>query len=211
MWTRIVPAVVAVVALVGAAAYFAQGQMADAADHADPPDRVAVGNSADISDIYAWHGGDTVKVILTFAGPVPPIAEGSDVGTYDPDVMYGIHIDEDADNAADHDIWVRFGQNAAGDWGIQVEGLPGTTEPVVGAVETTLETDGTMVFAGLRDDPFFFDLQGFMDTVANGTLAFDAERDFFAGQNITAIVLEFPQSELGSTTFGVWATTGTIN
>jgi hypothetical protein len=56
-----------------------------------------------------------------------------------------------------------------------------------------LEKDGVKVWAGLFDDPFFFDLQGFRDTLNTGTLSFDSERDFFAGQNLTAVVIEIPK------------------
>ena len=208
-WTRIVPAVVAVAALVASAAYLGQGDKADAADHTDPPMRIMAGDAADIGDIYAWHGDGTMKVVLTFAGPVAPVADQT--ATWDPDVLYGVHIDNNGDNAPDRNIWVRFGQNALGEWGVQVENVPGAEAAIVGAVETTIEAEGAKVYAGLKDDPFFFDLQGFQDTLANETLSFDGGRDFFAGQNISAVVLEFPTSELGGTEIGVWATTGRIN
>src|SRR5262249_44759755 len=58
-------------------------------------------------------------------------------------------------------------------------------------------------FAGIRSDPFFFDLLGFIDGF-NFTFG-----DFFADKNVFSIVLEVPNSALGATpsTTSVWART----
>ena len=207
---RLVP--VAALAL-AAGFYFTNSEPVQAADHTDPPDRVMAGNTADIGDIYAWHDSSagTLTVALTFAGPLAPIADQA--GAYDEDVLYGVHIDNNGDNAPNFNVWVRFAQNDLGDWGVQVTGLPGTTGPVEGAVETTLNPGNDVkVWAGLRDDPFFFDLEGFNDTLATSTLAFDPTRDSFAGANITAVVLEVPLAAAlsGSDDLQVWATTRTL-
>ena len=63
--------------------------------------------------------------------------------------------------------------------------------------------------AGLFDDPFFFDLQGFRETTSTGTLSFDNTRDFFAGQNVSAVVIEIPTSRIanGTNPVDIWATT----
>ena len=182
---------------------------ASAADHGEAPGTQA-DPAADITDFYAWpkmadsSEGTLVAAIgfgtgLSASKPVP----------YDPDVLYGIHIDSDMDHIADTDIWIRFGQNSAGEWGVQVQGLPGTDAAVVGAVESTLETDsGLRVFAGLRDDPFFFDFTGFSDTLATGNLSFDSTRDSFAGVNIGAIVVEMDAATAApSGQLQIWATT----
>lgn len=178
----------------------------EAADHTDPPDR-AGDTAADIADIYAWHGDGTLKVAVTFAGLAVP----GEAATYDRDVLYGVHIDTDADQTADHDVWIRFGSNEAGDSGVMVSGLPGEDAAVVGPVEEIIEgSSGTMVYAGLRDDPFFFDLEGFMNTLDTQSLSFDSERDSFAGTNVTAIVVEIPLDAIGSPAFDVWGTTARI-
>lgn len=177
----------------------------DAADHLDPNPRVSAGDAADIGDLYVWASDDTFKAVFTFAGPVPA---GTDAA-YDRDVIYTINIDgADEDNLADHSIEVRFGQNEDDEWGLWAAGVPGSDADVVGAVETNIESGSAMVFAGQRDDPFFFDLQGFQQTLETATLAFDSDRDFFAGQNINAIVLEFPVAELDfDGPYNFWATT----
>lgn len=195
-------------------AWFAQQHSAQAADHSDPPNRVgAAVDAADIADLYAWHSddGQNLSVVLTFAGPVAPAADQA--GMYDPDVLYGVHIDNSGSNDANFDIWVRFAQNDLGDWGVQVTNLPGEAAPVVGPVDTTIDApNGAKVYTGLHDDPFFFDLEGFEMTLMNGSLEFDNTRDSFAGQNVTAIVLEMPLSALSPNdeSLSIWTTSSRI-
>ncbi len=198
---------------VAATAWLAQDREAVAADHNDPSPRVGAQEAEDIDDLYAWHSADgaTLTVAMTFAGPVAPVA--GQTGTYDPEVLYGIHIDNTGDAVANHNIWVRYAQNDLGEWGVQVVGLPGEADPIVGAVEgTVMGGAGGKVFTGLRDDPFFFDLQGFIDTTTTGTLAFDGTRDGFAGSNATALVLEMPVSAAiaGGTNLSIWATSSRL-
>jgi hypothetical protein len=181
-----------------------------AADHTDSP-AAADDPAVDIADFYAWHtdGGRLVSV-LTFAG----LGEAGVAATYDAETLYGIHIDRDGDNASDRDIWFRFGQNGNGDWGVMATGIPGEDAPVSGAVQTNLDgAAGTQLFAGLTEDPFFFDFEGFGDTLATGDLAFDAERDSFAGTNVTAIVVEMDLDDAvdGAATLSMWATASRKN
>lgn len=184
---------------------------ARAADHVEAPG-TAADNAADIADVYAWHSGDKLVTVVTVAGRATASATGP---VYDEDVLYTVHIDNDGDNDSDIDIQTRFGQNSAGDWGVKVENLPGAKNPVVGPVNSEVEAGNETgeelhVFAGWREDPFFFDLTGFVDTKTSGTLSFMNNRDFFAGLNVTAIVLEMDLSEAldGATTLHIWATTG---
>ena len=190
-----------------------------AADHNDPPGRTtgaSADKAADIGDLYAWHTADGKTVlVLTYGGPVDPVA--GQTADYDADVLYGLHIDTDADQTADHDIWVRFGQSPSGNWGVQVSGIPGG-DPAVQAGPVELQNGisgvtGGFYWAGLREDPFFFDLQGFTDTLSSGSLSFVNDRDFFAGKNISAIVIELETEDLNAgadDTFEVWATTARI-
>jgi hypothetical protein len=87
---------------------------------------------------------------------------------------------------------------------------PGASGPVIGPVEKKIDGGlNARVYAGLRDDPFFFDLEGFRNTLATGTLSFDGSRDTFAGSNCTAIVLEMDlaAAQAGGATLQLWATT----
>jgi hypothetical protein len=180
---------------------------ADAADHVDAP-MTAEDAAADITDFYAWHdqSGSRIVAAIGFAG----LSEGGQPATYDDAVLYGIHVDNDADGIADQVAWIRFGQNAAGDWGVQVRNLPGTTDSIVGPVETVIDAGLNLrVFAGLRDDPFFFDLDGFRTTLQTGDLSFDSTRDSFRATNVTMIVVEMSvdAAAAGSDAVQLWATT----
>ena len=188
-------------------------------DHKDGPNATA-DHAADIADLYAWHdtGAGTFTAVLTFAG----FGVAGAPATFDPNVLYSIHIDRTTgagtfDNAPDVDINVRFAKNARGEFAVQVENLPGSIAPISGRVETVL-TNGAKrkVFAGKRDDPFFFDLDGFKATIAkpaaDTTLRFVNTHDTFAGTNVTAIVVEM---DLADVTVGgtmpklqLWATSG---
>lgn len=193
-------AALCIIAIIGVAAF--------AADHSEAPGTKA-DVAADIADVYAWHEGEKLVAVLTYAG-LQATTEGQSA-TYDKDVLYTVHIDSDGDNASDTDVYVRFGQNGAGDWGVQVENLPGTTEAVVGAVGEAIDAgNGLSVYAGLKDDPFFFDLEGFNTTLETGTVSFNPERDSVAGLNVSSIVLEMDlaAASSGSDKLAVWASTG---
>lgn len=180
-----------------------------AADHMEAPGTRA-DLVADIADVYAWHDANagTLTAIITFDGIKAP--EQGQSGSFDKRALYTLNIDNDGDNSADVSVRVRFGRNSAGEWGMRVEGLPGASASFEGAVEAVL-TGGVnaRAFAGLFDDPFFFDLDGFNQTVSSGNLSFDSMRDSFAGSNTTAIVLEMDlaAATAGSETIQVWATT----
>lgn len=185
----------------------------EAADHNDPPS-VTTGDStdraADIADLYVFDRGENVVIALTFAGPSDPSAGQS--GTFDSDVLYQLHITGGTEN---HRVRIRFGQNSSQNWGMEVTGFPGATGVLTGPVEFTNTATGAggRYWAGLREDPFFFDLTGFLETAGTGTLSFDPTNDDFADKNVTAIVLEIPSSSIvsgGDTTFDVWASTRRI-
>lgn len=177
-----------------------------AADHLDAP-KTKANLPGDITDVYAWHTeGGKVVAIVNVAG----LTEAGSPAMYSSSVLYGIHVDNDGDNEPDYDTWIRFGQNGAGEWGVQVTGLPGSADPLVGPVETVIEGQlGLRVWAGLRDDPFFFDLDGFSSTLMTGDLTFDNTNDSFAKTNVTSIVVEMSTDAVVSngTTFNLWATT----
>lgn len=198
------------------AAQLLPGQFGTAADHLDPPLRTdpamddTPDRAADIADIYAWHTDDAVILALTFAGPQAK----DQPATYDRDVLYTINISNAMPRTTpDLPIRIRFGADGANQFGVQVSGLPGVTGGTIsGPVETDLAANGVKVRAGLFDDPFFFDLQGFRDTVATGTLSFDSEEDFFADQNISAVVIEIPRDRIanGDNLIDVWSTTARL-
>lgn len=189
-WTPLALAVPLAIALMGS-------------DHKDGPSSIA-DHAADIADLYAWHdaAAGTLTVAMTFAGFGAP----GQAATFDPEVLYSVHIDRAADanhfdQVADVDINIRFARNDRGEYGVQVENLPGASGPMSGKVETVIaDNGGRQVFAGLRDDPFFFDLDGFKATVAkdasDSVLRFDHTHDSFAGTNVTAVVLQMQLADV---------------
>ncbi len=174
-----------------------------AADHAEAPGTMS-DPAADIADFYAWSDGNTITTILTYH----PLLIPGDAGVYDADVLYTIHFDLDGDVLSDHEIDVRFGVNTAGEWGVQAMGVPGAGAPVQGAVETVIAGPGSMLYAGLRDDPFFFDIDGFNETLNSETLSFSAT-DGLAGNNVMTIAITFDAPSLlrNDVDFQTWATT----
>ena len=205
---RLGVSVAALVAVSGL--FFVVQRSITAADHLDPPARTdpAVDPRpdapADIADLFAFHDATNFVAILTFAGP----ASTSLPAVYDPNVLYRINI-SNAGSRADAEIVIemRFGFDGPQP-GIQVTGLPGSG-PIVGPVERDLSQNGYLIRAGLFDEPFFFDLQGFRDTRSSGTLMFNSNRNFFAGQNITAVVLQIPRSRIenGTNKIDIWTDT----
>ena len=201
----------AALALSGAVLWPGHGILA--ADHLDPPMRTDIlvdstpDKAADIADVFTWHTATTTVIILTFAGPSPTTA----AAVYDRDVLYTINISNtDPRTTADIPIKVRFGKGAgANQFGVQLSGIPGVNGSIVGPVDTTLVKDGVIARAGLFDEPFFFDLQGFKETTSTGKLAFNNTRNFFAAANDTAIVIEIPSNRLanGSHILDIWGTT----
>jgi len=184
-----------------------------AADHLDPPGRtdLAVDPTpdlpADIADIFAWYSGDTVKVIVTFGGPSSPTQPAS----FDRDVLYKILVSTAAPaDTPEVVIKVRFGPGQRpNEWGVRMEGIPGVTGAIEGPVDTDLVKDGVTARAGLFDEPFFFDLQGFRESRSLGAIRFVNTRNFFDANNDTAIVLEIPKDRFASATtpLGFWTTT----
>ena len=85
-----------------------------------------------------------------------------------------------------------------GDGGqVIVAGAPVST----GRDARVTEAGGYRFFAGWRSDPFFFDMQG-----ALNNLQFTGD-DFFADKDVCSIVLEVPNSALGTKRVGLWART----
>ena len=195
-----------------AAMVLVPGQFALSADHLDPPARAdptvdaTPDIPADIADIYAFQDATNLYLVYTFGGP----AAANLPAFYDRDVLYTINVSNSLPaTSADVSIRFRFGQGAApGEWGISVENVPGVGGAIVGPVEQILSKDGVRVYAGLRDDPFFFDSQGLRESRNTGTIRFDKTRNLFGAKNITTVALEIPRSRLGSNgnaSLDVWA------
>lgn len=196
-----------------------------AADHRDST--VLTANPArDIADIYSFRSpanSSNLVLVMTVSGLIPP-AEASST-FFDPDVLYQWKIDNTGD--AVEDLVVQaFATGTGADQVIHFRGpvapeITGTTSRVpdgdevvqvaisTGATPVTASANGVTVFAGVRDDPFFFDLAQFNQIIAGNATAFnDPGTDTFAGTNVLALVFEVPIAQLGtSSTLGIWGTT----
>jgi hypothetical protein len=174
----------------------------------------------DFTDLYAFpKPGDAGKSILIMnfhpsAGVNPP-GPTSDLA-FSPDAIYELRIDTNGDAVADIAYRVRFtssksgaqtatlrraeGAQAAGmgdDGKVIVEGVPVST----GSETQVTDAGDYRFFAGWRNDPFFFDVNG-----ALNNLQFTGD-DYFADKDVCSIVLEVPNSALGSKKMGLWVRT----
>jgi hypothetical protein len=180
------------------------------ADHLDAP-AVKKDGRVDINDIYAFHPGSPQQLGKTvLAMTVNPAAGVISGTTFHPDAKYEFLIDRDGDAKAEATVRVQFDPVSGGqqDYKLHVIGGGAGNVKVSGRTGQVVEDGGVTSFAGLRDDPFFFDLANFNNGAtfcgAPGGLPVD---DFFEGLNTSAIVVELPTSMLGSGDVGVWGRT----
>ena len=199
----------------------------EASDHKDSA-LLAADHAADIADVYTFKSPvnpDNVVLVMTVSGFIPP----SEASTtfFDPNVLYQWKIDNNGDAVEDLVIQA-FVTGTGGHQVMHFRGpaapaATGTTDRVVlgpetatvgvsnGAAPIVASRGGMTVFAGVRDDPFFFDLVQFKKIIAGEATAFrDPGVDTFAGFNVLAIVAEVPSSLLGGQKLGVWGTTSRV-
>jgi hypothetical protein len=213
--------------------------LAYASDHQDTAD-VELNPSQDMTDFYAFPGATSDRIALVLnSWPLITPAQAGTV-TFDPNLLYQIKVDNTGDAVEDKVIQITFTGTGANQQ-VQVRGP--LTPPVAGAMNNTIATDapvvtgainttlgtasGIQVYAGVRDDPFFIDLEQFFRILPDrkpvtGTLSAlpstptaSAFRpagqavDFLAGFNVLSIVIELPTSMLtagGNTKIGLWGT-----
>ncbi len=207
------------------------------ADHAESPGADA-DPSADLADIFIFPSPQMASrtvAAITFGGRSAPRSRIDGDLACDPNVLYTMSIDREGatggfDNIPDVQIHARFGRNGKGECGVQLENVPGAGGTVSGPIETVFESsNGLRFFAGVRNDPFFFDAEGFAALVASFAApgqsgdvvgAFrlgggQPRRDSFANRNVSAIVFEMDNSALAPAGMlrprvRVWATTSRI-
>lgn len=181
----------------------------NASDHDESP-LVKTDASMDITDLYIFDSGNgETTAIIDWAGFNDSRPQPDADGVYNENALYTLNIDNNQDNVPDIQVYWRFGTNADGKVGVQVENLPGGDAVVSGSVEKVFSAgNGTRVWSGHADDPFFFDAQGYLDTLATGTLMIRNDRDFLGGLNVTAIALEMNTAAMrvGSNPLHFWAT-----
>ncbi len=225
MWKglRVVGAVaVAIVVMLGAPAR--------TADHRDAPG-VNEDPRADINDIYAFVNPNTGNVVLAMT--VNPFQIGGAPGiAFGQDVLYEFKIDNTGDDVEDLVVQATFTAVVPAP-GVQQFNVRGPAKPRIAGTASSLllqdapaisgPADGSVVqgsgnilkaFAGVRDDPFFFDLIfGFrlLGISPGGPLSRAGGIDFFAGINCSIVAVEVAPSVLKGSAgniLRIWGTTG---
>lgn len=181
-----------------------------AADHLEAP-LVQGDGRTDLNDIYVFQDPHTpghTALVMT----VNPVAGVLSPEDFDPEGDYRFLIDTDGDAKPDERVRISFGEvEEDGRQRVKVKGAAGKAKGWTG--EEIALPGGGRLLAGTFDDPFYFDLQAFLDQVksegGSRTFCDDDATDFFAGLNVSAIVLEVPSSSIthGSPNIGVWAET----
>lgn len=235
--TLLVLALVGMAMVVGSAAI-----RVGAADHLDAP-TVKSDHRIDINDVYVFEGANPANTVLVMTTNVHAgFLSGT---TFRPGALYEFKIDNTGDAIEDVAYRIKFG-DVRGDGSQQmlVQRADGAANPssggggkpvAKGSTGQALTVDGGgTAWAGLADDPFYFDLVGFSAFKAAALSALgDAQLtgaelagaltnicasnpapNFFAGFDATAIVLEVPDGALdgnnASGVIGVWGETAIV-
>lgn len=204
--------------LLGIGTLVAAGMLAIAADHIDAP--AVKGGTADITDFYAFQGSNTSNMVFVanVQGLISPSATGA--AKFDENVLVEINIDNTGDAVEDLVIQAVARDGKMYFFGPVKPTAPGTISTIMtasplgsvnisaynGTESITTTSNGSKLFAGPRDDPFFFDFGQFTEIIAGRATAFkNPGTDTFAGSNVMSIVVEVPKSTLGSAaTLNTW-------
>src|SRR5215471_21640536 len=174
----------------------------------------------DMTDLYAFtKPGDIAKSIIVLNvhpsfrldSPEPTTQE-----PFAPGALYEIKIDTNGDLIADICYSVQFASGEDGRQtatvrclrGVRAAGVGEEGELIVQQAAVSVGKDALVTkagdynfFFGWRSDPFFFDAMGNFNQ-----MQFTGD-DFFKDKSVCSIVLEVPNSELGSNEVGIWART----
>ena len=174
----------------------------------------------DMTDLYAFpKPGDPGKSILILNvhpsfrldSPEPTTKE-----PFAPGALYEIKIDTNGDAIADICYSVQFASSEHGQQtatvrriqGARAAGFGDDGEVVVQGARVSVGREALVTevgdfrfFFGWRSDPFFFDAMGNFNK-----MQFTGD-DFFVDKNVCGIVIELPNSVLGSNELGLWART----
>ena len=218
-----------------------------ASDHQDTPE-VELNPRLDINDVYAFPGGNgtsTDRIVLAVTTSSPIVGQNA---SFDPNTLYQIKVDNTGDAKEDLVFQVTFDRGEGANQRYTVTGpvAPASSgTPAAGGIVNRLvssgqsvsgnvgsnagSSTGIQVFAGLREDPFFIDLEQFFKIVpdrrpSTGPLSVPLTQTATSFRtpgvdllgslkaNALAIVIELPKSQLTPSTatdakIGVWATT----
>jgi hypothetical protein len=194
-----------------------------ASDHMDSP--TVTGTPADITDLYVFAGQDTNHLVFVgnTQGFLTPA--NSAAAKFDENTLIQFSIDNNGDNIEDLVIQCKYNAstNRMEIYGPIKPSVTGTVSKIEGPMIASVEVtpygsspkialqNGIAVFAGTRDDPFFFDLDQYKKIIAGTATSFNNPgTDTFAGTNVLSVVVEVPKEYLGGTgKLNVWLTTRT--
>jgi hypothetical protein len=250
MRTRLFGALTVIVALVAAISLYVS-HPARSSDHQDSP--VTIGRpGADITDPYIFPAPDDPNNVVMVMNVHPLIPSGQGPSTFfDPGVLYQMNFDGVNENASlpSKSISQTFViQFAAGQPGpnqqIQIfgPGRPATTGSEAtlltptgsGQINTPFTVGHMKVFAGAREDPFFFDLAQFLKILPDRNAGSTAPSclpklgdgtcpqgfnnpgsDALYHLNVLSLVVEMPRADLiagcGGPRIAFWTTTYTAS
>lgn len=207
--------------ILGISTILVAGLIVIAADHIDAP--AVAGGTSDITDYYAFQAENPENIVLVanVQGLLGPDQTAD--AAFDEDVLIEFNIDNNGDAVEDYVIQaIRKNKKmyVVGPFKPSQTGLVSTVNANAGkdanfvkiteygskaSIATT--KDGMSIFAGPRDDPFFFDFARYSQIIAGDATGFDPETasDTFAGTNVLSVVIELPKDMLGgSGTLNTW-------
>jgi len=193
------------------------------ADHIDAP--AVTGGTTDITDYYAFQSptdNNNMVFVVNLQGLLSPATTGN--ANFDENTLIEFNIDTDGDLKEDMVIqaiprdgkMIVFGPTATINQG-NVSTIKTRATRVEADITPYGETakigsdSGIKVFAGPRDDPFFFDLGAYQAVLGGTATGFsNPGTDTFAGTNVLSLVVEVPKSMLGNAaTLNTWVATKT--
>lgn len=218
----------------------AGAQMLVASDH-DDGEMDLKGRALNITDLYAFRERDQNPAAadgdLVLIMNVNPRSLPRQQYYFSTNAAYELHVSRASSNDATptgrNDVVLRFEFGAPSrdgsqrikvttmrDGAMSVADRPGvrTTPLGVGPIINPVSVGGGIlqIFAGLREDPFFFDVEQYFKVRAGAlkigpAVAFRSPGyDFTAGYNVLSIAVRIPRTWLqgrsSATTFDVWAT-----
>jgi hypothetical protein len=204
------------------AAAFITGGILYAADHIDTP--AVTNQTTDITDLYVFRASDPAN--LVFVANSQGLTSPANTANlkFDENTVLEFNIDKNGDNVEDLVIQCKYdaASNKMQVYGPVAPSATGTKSKLEGTVTaevavtaygsaavTGTGTTGIKVFAGPRDDPFFFDLNRYKAILGGTAPGFsNPGTDTFAGTNVLSVVVEVPKTMIGATgNINVWLET----
>ncbi len=217
----------------------------NASSHREAP-LISEDPTADNTDLYAFRSPDKPNTLTVVSNWIPgeDPAAGPNYYTFSQTAKYNIYVDRNGDGKPELTYSFRFktptgpyflgntqqswtatrngkpfasGKTPIDNIGPRFNGFVGVKDYEAAAEKTIVTKNGTSIFAGQRDDPFFADVGAIFDLVAirkagtTGNLG--GGKDFLSGYNVHTIALQIPISQVDtkSHTIGVWSSTDRQN